>query len=175
MGKKPSADDEAEKGDDAEAAFDPKAFAVETEREYIRIRDEVLPELEKNHDDKPNLAKAARVRGQVRRVEAIRAIRCKDDPPFKAWLDAVHAEISGAAPAGSSHEYEFSTTYEQVAYDTETKWNGWTSEVDFNDPSWTDTNLPKTELPLAQYDADGTIIGDVDDGYYANPPKKGSA
>merc|ERR1712196_332400 len=114
------------------------------------------------------LAKAARLRGQVRRIEAMRAIRVKDDAAFAAWLSATQAEAKGEAPAGSSHAHDFSLTYEQKAYDTETKWAGYVPEVDFNDASHTDTALPKTELPIVEYDADGKIVGDGDDGYFDN-------
>jgi ATP synthase F1 beta subunit len=163
--------DDADDADSEESSFNAKAYAVETEKEYLHIRDVALPDLEKNYKNKADMAKAARIRGQVRRVEAIRALRVKDDPEFKAWLEAVQAEASGAAPAGSSHSHDFALSYEQNAYDTETKWSGWAADVDFNDESWNDSHLPRTALPIVEYDKDGNIIGDGDDGYFGNPKK----
>merc|ERR550539_2064533 len=154
-----------------EEKFDAKAYAVETEKEYLRSRDEELPELEKNATDIDSMAKAARIRGTVRRIEGMRAVRVKDDAEFKTWLDAVQAEAKGEVPAGSIQKHEFALSYEMKTKETGEYWSGYKPDMDFNDERHTDTFLPKTKLPIVEYDEDGKIIGKEgvdDDGYYDN-------
>jgi len=113
-------------GDKAKAASveaDFETLIVAQEKEYLNFRDNVVPKLEKEHNNDPILEKKAiRMRSVIERVESVRNLRSEDDPAFKNWLTAVQAEASGKAPSGSAKSTPFSFKFENYLKEAKSKY-----------------------------------------------------
>jgi len=113
----------AKAGTKAAVTDDYEVMQVAQEKEYLNFRDNVLPGLEKDHNNDPiKEKKAIRMRSVVERVEALRSLRSEDDPAFKAWLAAIQAEATGKAPAGSSKAVPMSFKFETYLRDAKSKY-----------------------------------------------------